>query len=147
MNELKNQTEVTIPVHEDHTGDWLVICLKFFLLICRLIRFWILHSINYWFLRQRAFIDEARGKFGEHERCVRVARRVAVSNSSFLSAHQTSCVLHRWTHSWRMNQLFYNIFNQMEKFFSRGICLLTSWACTIGIRSTLAQLNLIRQIY
>ena len=53
---------------------------------------------------------EARGKFGEHERCVRVARGV-------------------------------------RKFFSWGICLLTSWACTIGIWSTLAQLNLIRQIY
>ena len=32
---------------------------------------------------------EARGKFGEHERCVRV-----LSNSSFLSALQTSQVLH-----------------------------------------------------
>ena len=32
-------------------------------------------------------------------------------------------------------------------FFPRGICLLTSWACTIGIWSTLAQLNLSRQIY
>ena len=29
----------------------------------------------------------------------------------------------------------------------RGKCLLTSGACTIGIWSTLAQLNLIRQIY
>ena len=28
---------------------------------------------------------EARGKFGEHERCVKVARGVAESNSSFLS--------------------------------------------------------------
>ena len=27
---------------------------------------------------------EARGKFGEHERCVRAARGVAESNSSFL---------------------------------------------------------------
>ena len=34
---------------------------------------------------------EARGKFGEHERCV---RGVAKSNSSFLSALQTSQVLH-----------------------------------------------------
>ena len=33
---------------------------------------------------------EARGKFGEHERYVRVARGVAESNSSFLSAFQTS---------------------------------------------------------
>ena len=87
-------------------GDWLVIFLKFFLLICRLIRFWILHSINNWFLRQRAFIDEARGKFREHKRCARVARRLAVSNSSFLSALQTFCVLHRWTHNWSMNQVF-----------------------------------------
>ena len=40
-------------------------------------------------MRQRAFIEilryEARGKFGELERCVRVARGVASSNSSFLS--------------------------------------------------------------
>ena len=35
----------------------------------------------------------------------------------------------------------------MENFFFRGICLLTSWACTIGIWSTLVQLNLITQIY
>ena len=37
---------------------------------------------------------EARGKFGEHERCVRVALGYASSNSSFLSALQTSQVLH-----------------------------------------------------
>ena len=37
---------------------------------------------------------EERGKFGEHERCIRVARDVALSNSSFLGALQTSCVLH-----------------------------------------------------
>ena len=38
---------------------------------------------------------EARGKFGEHElRCVRVARGVAERNPSFLSALQTSQVLH-----------------------------------------------------
>ena len=37
---------------------------------------------------------EAHRKFGEHERCVRVARGVAKSNSSFLSALQTSQVLH-----------------------------------------------------
>ena len=52
-----------------------------------------------------------------------------------------------WMHSWHMNQLFYNIFNLMENFFFQGICLLMSWACTIGIWSTLAQLNLITQIY
>ena len=37
---------------------------------------------------------EASGRFGEHERRVRVARSVAESNSSFLSALQTSQVLH-----------------------------------------------------
>ena len=37
---------------------------------------------------------EARAKFGEHERCVRVARGVAKSNSSYLSALQASQVLH-----------------------------------------------------
>ena len=37
---------------------------------------------------------EARGKFGEHIRYVRVAWGVAESNSSFLSALQTTQVLH-----------------------------------------------------
>ena len=35
-------------------------------------------------------VMDARGKIGEHERSVRVARGVAESNSSFLSALQTS---------------------------------------------------------
>ena len=35
---------------------------------------------------------DARGKFGEHERSVRVARGAGESNSSFLSALQTSQV-------------------------------------------------------
>ena len=43
-----------------------------------------MHSLRY----------EARRKFGEHERCVRVAWGVAKSNSSFLSALHTSQVLH-----------------------------------------------------
>ena len=42
----------------------------------------------------RSLRYEARRKFGEHERCVRVARGIAKSNSSFLSALQTSQVLH-----------------------------------------------------
>ena len=37
---------------------------------------------------------EACGKFGKHEICVRIAWGVAESNSSFLSALQTSQVLH-----------------------------------------------------
>ena len=35
---------------------------------------------------------DARGKFGEYEKCVRVAWGAAESNSSFLSALQTSQV-------------------------------------------------------
>ena len=38
----------------------------------------------------RALRYEARGKFGEHERCVRVARGVAESDSSFLSQEASS---------------------------------------------------------
>ena len=43
----------------------------------------------------------ARGKFGEHEKCVRIARGTAESNSSFLSALQTSprAFITRYTHS------------------------------------------------
>ena len=57
----------------------------------------VLLLLNNWFMRQCAFVKilyEARGKFGEHKRCVRVARGVSESNSSFLSALQTSQVLH-----------------------------------------------------
>ena len=69
---------------------------------------------------------EARGKFGEHERCVRVARGVAESNSSFLSALQTSRVLHISMNArWRMNQLL----------FFTSMPLLDSYA-TIGIKKT-----------
>ena len=38
--------------------------------------------------------SEERGKFGDHERCVRVAGGVAKSNPSFLSALHSSQVLH-----------------------------------------------------
>ena len=43
-------------------------------------------------LRVRISSYGARGKFGEHEKCVRVARGAAESNSNFLSALQTSQV-------------------------------------------------------
>ena len=46
-------------------------------------------------MRQRASSRyEARGKFGEHEKCVRVAPGVLESNLRFLSALQTFQVLH-----------------------------------------------------
>ena len=37
-------------------------------------------------------VMDERGKFGEHEKCVRVARGAVESNSSFLSALQNSQV-------------------------------------------------------
>ena len=54
---------------------------------------------------------DVRGKFGEHERSVRVARGAAESNSSFLSALQTSQV-HPYLDirtAKSMKQFFYNI--------------------------------------
>ena len=53
----------------------------------------------------------------------RVALGYASSNSyaSFVLSKLPACFISRWTHSWRMNQLFYNIFNPMEKFFSRDM--------------------------
>ena len=57
-----------------------------------ILRMWHLTIGSYVSVRSSRY--EARGKFGEHERCVRVARGVAESNSSFLSALQTSQVLH-----------------------------------------------------
>ena len=55
-------------------------------------------------------VVDARGKFGEHERSVRIARGAAESNSSFLSALQNfpSASITRNTHAKSMNQLFYN---------------------------------------
>ena len=46
------------------------------------------------YVSMRSSRYEALGKFGEYQRCVRVARGLAESNSSFLSATQTSLVLH-----------------------------------------------------
>ena len=59
-------------------------------------------SNNNWLIRQRAFIEiwstrevwrvRKMRKFGEHERCVRVARGVAESNSNFLN----QLLIKRW---------------------------------------------------
>ena len=53
-------------------------------LICNVLKNWFMLSVR--------IVTDARGKFGEHERSVRVARGAAESNSSFLSALQTSQV-------------------------------------------------------
>ena len=54
---------------------------------------------------------DARGKFGEHERSVRVFRGAAENNSSFLSAPQTSQVHPQLDirTAKSMNQFFYNM--------------------------------------
>ena len=57
----------------------------------------------------RSSIYEVLGKLGEHERCVRVA--------SWVLSKLPKCFISRWTHSWRMNRLFYNIFNPMVCWF------------------------------
>ena len=46
------------------------------------------------YVSMRSSRYEAHRKFGEHKRCVRIARGMAKRNSSFLSALQTSQVLH-----------------------------------------------------
>ena len=77
---------------------------------------------NNWFIRQRAFIEIwSTWEVWRALKMLRVARGVAKSNSSFLSALQTSQVLHISMNApWCMNQLFYNIFNPMENFFHKG---------------------------
>ena len=93
-------------------------------------------TINNWFIRQRAVLEiwstlEVSRAWNMRKSCSRRNREQVLSKLP-------KCFISRWRHSWCMNQWFYNIFNPMENFFSRGICLLTSWACTIGIWSTLA---------
>ena len=53
---------------------------------------------------------DARGKFGEHEKCVRVARGATESNSGFLSTLQTSRVHPQLDirTAKSMSKLFYN---------------------------------------
>ena len=78
---------------------------------------------------------EVRGKFREHERCVRVA-----------PGKLPKCFISWWTHSWLMNQLFHNIFNPMEKFFLEGFVCWRHDCAQYRIWSTLTQLNSIRQV-
>ena len=56
-------------------------------------------------------VMDAHGRFGEHERSVRVARGAAESNSSILSALQTSQVHPQLDirKAKSMNQFFYNM--------------------------------------
>ena len=76
---------------------------------------------------------EARGKFGEHERCIRVARGVAESNSSFLSALQTSQVLHI-----SMNAQLMNAQLRLEQLLRIFCALQTSQVLHISMNAQLA---------
>ena len=66
---------------------------------------------------------EAHGKFGEHERCVRVAQGIAESNSSFLSSLQTSHVLHILMNTQMMYKtiVLYHFQLDGKFFFSRDL--------------------------
>ena len=75
-----------------------------------------------------SYIWDARGKFGENERCVRVARGAAESNSSFLSAVHTSQVhpsLDKGTAK-SLSKLFYNIADKNACFLINCKILVTS---------------------
>ena len=58
---------------------------------------------------------EARGMFGEHERCVK-----ELLQASWALSKLPKGFISRWTHSWRKNQLFYNISNPKENSFLEG---------------------------
>ena len=49
------------------------------------------------YVSERSSRYEARGKFGEHERCVRVARSVADAKSSLLSDFPSASYLDKRT--------------------------------------------------
>ena len=62
---------------------------------------------------------EACGKFGKHERCVRVARGVASSNSSFLSASSASYLDERTADL--QTKCFITLSTQRKIFFLRDL--------------------------
>ena len=80
---------------------------------------------------------EARGKFGEHERCV-LECSPNFPSASYLDEHTADV----WTNCFITFSTRWKIFS-LEGF----VCWQWQWACTIGIWSTLAQLNLFIQIY
>ena len=69
-------------------------------------------SNNTWFIRQRAFIEIWSTR--------EVWRVRKMRKSSRVLSKLPKCFIFRWTHSWRRNQLFNNIFNPMENFFLEG---------------------------
>ena len=70
---------------------------------------------------------DARGKFGAHERCLRVAWGTAKSNSSFLSALETSQV-HPYLDislAKSMSKFFYNVAAKIACFLIKCKILVT----------------------
>ena len=49
-----------------------------------------------------------------------IARALRTRAILVLFNNWSKCFISRWMHSWRMNQLFYNILNPMEIFFLEG---------------------------
>ena len=132
-------------INYHYSGMWLIISLD---LITRIFALLDLRSINVLGSNSGHPFNFQISKLNLPNRCVRVSLSYALSNSSFLSALQTSQVLHILMNA----QLMYEPivlwhFQPDRKFVFSRICLLTSWACTLGIWSTLVQLNLITQIY
>ena len=69
-------------------------------------------TVNNWFIGQRVLIEIWSTR--DVWRARKMRRSCSRCGSSFVSASQTSkCFISRWTHSRRMNQLFWNIFNSM----------------------------------
>ena len=104
-------------------NGYLFISVCFFTLdvksVCTFVCHSLLSSVPKLFFYRRAFMQLtilscvsvrmsrywAREKFREHKRCVRVARGAAESNSSLLSALQTSQVLSMWTYAQLKHEL------------------------------------------
>ena len=105
--------------------------------------------INNWFICQRAFVEiwstrEVWRARKVRKSCSRRSREQLLLLECSPNFPSASYLDERTADVWTN---CFITFQPEGKFFSRGICLLTSWACAIGIWSTLAQLNLIRQSY
>ena len=51
---------------------------------------------------------------------VRTNQNACITLPFWVLSKLPKCFISWWTHSWHMNQLFYNIFNPMENFFLDG---------------------------
>ena len=101
------------------------------------------YKINHWFIRQRAFIEIWSTREVWRARNIRSREQLSLLECS-LNFPSASYLNERIAD---VGTNCFITFSTRRKIFSRGICSVTSWACTIGIWSTLAHLNLIRQIY